>query len=128
MNGPSAEGALASVLTMATASAALGLSALRMIGKLESVTEQVLDGIQGVVMDRAGELFVLDRKTLDVRLFGPDGTFYGRWGPYSSGPGELRVPVSMTVDRDGTVYVLNNYYNRVSVYRRKEHKFEPSHA
>ncbi len=51
-----------------------------------------------------------------VQVFTPDGGYLGQFGNEGSGNGELNFPVSICVDSDDRVYVVENGNGRVSVF------------
>lgn len=57
--------------------------------------------------DGAGDLYVLDRPSHRVVVFGPDGSHLRSMGAEGEGPGELRFPLSLAVREDGTAAVFD---------------------
>jgi len=57
--------------------------------------------------DADGDLYVLDRQSHRVVVFGPDGSHLRSMGSEGEGPGELRFPVSFAVRGDGTAAVFD---------------------
>lgn len=66
----------------------------------------------GVATDRAGLVWVSSLNGR-VQLFDPDGTYRGGIGRPGSGPGELRNPHGLAVDRRNDVYVVDSGNHRV---------------
>jgi DNA-binding beta-propeller fold protein YncE len=51
-----------------------------------------------------------------VRYYTPTGSRLGSWGSYGSGPGQFDQPYGVDVGPDGTVYVADQYNNRVQYF------------
>jgi len=69
----------------------------------------VLGAVQQIDHDLDGNILVLDRSACCVRVYSPDGEFINQISNEGSGPGELRIPMSMTVVGDGRVFVESPY-------------------
>jgi peptidylamidoglycolate lyase len=52
-----------------------------------------------------------------VAKFSPDGKFLFDWGHKGSGPGEFNTPHSITLDREGRVYVADRSNDRIQVFK-----------
>jgi DNA-binding beta-propeller fold protein YncE len=100
-----------------------------------------LDGLQGVAVDADGVVYVAeainDRISVFnqqggfVRAFGQDvdrsgdGTGYEvctnncKQGVEGSGPGELKFPAGIAIDRQGVLWVADRANSRVSLYNRE---------
>lgn len=66
--------------------------------------------------DAKGRIFVLDRKTQDIRVFGPDGKLVRVIGRKGSGPGETRDAEGLVFVRDGNLWVRDASNSRFSVF------------
>ncbi len=65
----------------------------------------------------SGELFVADGYgNSSVHRFAADGSYVSSFGRPGGGPGEFRVPHSISVSNDGRVYVADRENNRVQVF------------
>ncbi|MDE2778254.1 MAG: peptidyl-alpha-hydroxyglycine alpha-amidating lyase family protein [Chloroflexota bacterium] len=65
----------------------------------------------------SGELYVADGYGNScVHRFSPSGHYTGSFGEPGSGPGEFRVPHSVSVSGDGRVFVADRENNRVQVF------------
>ncbi len=77
------------------------------------------DDPQDVAADGAGNVFVADGANNRIQRFDSSGAFIERLGAnggdgtYGDGPGEFRMPFSITVDALGYVYVADSFNNRV---------------
>ena len=65
----------------------------------------------------SGELYVADGYgNSSVHRFSAAGDYIGSFGSPGSGPGQFRVPHSVSVSQDGRVYVADRENNRVQVF------------
>ncbi len=69
------------------------------------VGPSAFDYLKGLAVDAAGRIFVYDRSTQDIRVFGPDGALLRVIGRKGSGPGELRDAEGIAIAGDGTLWV-----------------------
>ena len=70
----------------------------------------------GLAVDRKrNKLYVADAHAHVVKVFDNRGQFLYDVGT-NSGPGELKHPVAVALDRTGTVYVLDGRRKRVAIY------------
>ena len=95
------------------------------IGQLQSPTEQIFGAIQSVVADSSGIIYILDRQSLEIRMFSKTGAYVGGGAGRGSGPGELRVPVGMVINDTGRLYIVDNYFNRAAVFERQASRLVP---
>ena len=63
--------------------------------------------LTGVGFDGAGNLHILDRRQDRIVVLDPDGSFVRMVGGSGDGPGELRSPASLNVQRDGGFVVAS---------------------
>lgn len=69
-----------------------------------------------VIQSPSGTLFVCEYGGHDrVQMFQPDGTYVGEFGQFGTAPGEFQRP-SGIVWRDGLLYVVDAFNNRVQVF------------
>lgn len=69
-----------------------------------------------VIQSPSGTLFVCEYGGHDrVQMFRPDGTYVGEFGRFGTAPGEFQRP-SGIVWRDGLLYVVDAFNNRVQVF------------
>jgi hypothetical protein len=95
------------------------------IGRLQGSNQEIFGVIQAIVADADGNLYVLDKQSLEIRTFSQSGSFLGSAGRRGSGPGEFRVPVSMSIDESNRLYVLDNYFERATVFARQTARLNP---
>jgi DNA-binding beta-propeller fold protein YncE len=77
------------------------------VGALDGEDWETFGEIEGLAFDEAGNLYVFDRQSSRVVVVDPQGVFLREIGQPGEGPGELRMPVTFTVLRDGTVIVAD---------------------
>ncbi len=77
-----------------------------------------------IVVDGAGDLFVLDTGNHRVQKFGPDGKYLATYGRQGQGPGEFYYPVWLALDAKGFLYVSDPNNQRIQVLTPdgKDHK------
>lgn len=71
---------------------------------------------KSIEADAKGQVFVLDRKTQDIRVFGPDGKLVRVIGRVGSGPGELRDAEGLIIARNGVLWVRDAANARFSLF------------
>lgn len=62
------------------------------------------------------ELFVLDNGNNCIYVFDKGGKFLNKIGRAGQGPGDLLNPVAMNFDKNGNIYIWEDYNNRFSVF------------
>jgi hypothetical protein len=86
------------------------------IGKEDDPDERMIFTIRALQVGAGGDMFVLDGKAGQVKVFGPDGRHLRTFGKKGQGPGELQSPSRMTMTPDGNLSFLDSGNNRISVY------------
>jgi hypothetical protein len=71
---------------------------------------------KSIEADAKGRIYVYDRKTQDIRVFGPDGKFQRVIGRLGSGPGEFRDAEGIAFARDGKLWARDAANARFSVF------------
>lgn len=66
--------------------------------------------VRDIAVDAKGQIFILDFKTQEIRLFDPTGKFVRLVGRTGAGPGEFNEPNGIVLAPDGTLWV-NDYNN-----------------
>ncbi|HEX8392543.1 MAG TPA: 6-bladed beta-propeller [Longimicrobium sp.] len=69
----------------------------------------------GLEVDAAGRMYVLDRQSKEIRVFGPDGKHLRTVGREGGGPGEFKNPVGLAFDRSGALWVVDPQNARYTV-------------
>ncbi len=67
------------------------------IGNEEVEDESMFQDIQNMVVDEEGNIYVLDTKALDIKVFDRNGEFLRIIGRKGQGPGELQNPFDLQV-------------------------------
>ena len=75
------------------------------IGVEDGAEEEVFGLIQDVAVNASDEVFVLDSRMTEVRVFSAEGRFVQKFSRAGRGPGELSNPKAIAVDADGRVYI-----------------------
>ena len=86
------------------------------IGAIEGPEEYLFGRISGLAADSLGRIYVADRQTSDIRMYGPDGVFQLRVARSGSGPGEVQSPCCLAVDADWRVWVRDSGNGRYNWY------------
>ena len=86
------------------------------IGSESDAEEAMIFEIRSVQAGDAGEIFVLDGKVQQVKVYGPDGRHLRTIGKKGQGPGELQSPSRMTMTADGNLCILDVGNSRVSLF------------
>jgi DNA-binding beta-propeller fold protein YncE len=86
------------------------------------------DQPRGIGVDRAGEVYVAEKRNHRVQRFTSSGAFVTRWGKGGGAgggdeaigvaPGEFNLPYDVTVDPRGDVYVADTSNTRVQKFTR----------
>lgn len=83
--------------------------------RFEEDPTQPLSGVRALAPAPAGNVFVLDSRTLAVLRFGPDGRFAGAIGRAGEGPGEFQATSKVGLLGD-TLWVVDSRLGRVSLF------------
>ena len=67
-----------------------------------------LDYAEGLGVDAAGHLYVLDAHHYRVQVFDAEGRYLRKWGERGSEPHQLSMPQDLAVAADGSVWVLDD--------------------
>ena len=87
------------------ADADVSVSPAYSIGGFEADGWQLFGSVSQVEFDGAGNLYLLDRQSMEITIVAPDGSLVRQFGTQGDGPGEFRRPGTMGVTRDGRVFV-----------------------
>ena len=75
------------------------------------------DGPTDVVVDAAGNVYVVDSGNHRIQKFDSTGKFLGKWGTRGSGPGQFETPISIALDSTGRfAYVTDKGNHRVQKF------------
>jgi hypothetical protein len=86
------------------------------IGSEKDGDETMIFAIRAVQVGAAGEVYVLDEKIGQVKVYGSDGRHLRTFGKKGQGPGELQSPSRMVLTTEGNLCFLDSGNNRISVY------------
>jgi eukaryotic-like serine/threonine-protein kinase len=76
-------------------------------------------GLQGIVVDSTGLLYVSDVDNACLQVFQSDlGTWMRKVGVKGTAPGQIRLPSGIAVDRANQVYVVDYGTSRISVFSK----------
>lgn len=87
------------------------------IGRAEGAAHEAFGIVAGVAFDAADNLYVLDRQSARVLVYDRTGRFIRQIGSQGQGPGELMVPLALTLAGDGTVIVSDIGRRGYSLFR-----------
>ena len=85
------------------------------IGAIEGSEAETFSQIRGILVDRQGQILVLDFVAQEIRVFSPEGAHMATLGRKGSGPGEFRQANGMAWATDGNLYVNDPRNGRVMV-------------
>jgi len=86
------------------------------IGSETDSEEAMIFEIRSVQVGAGGEIFVLDGKIKQIKVYGPDGRHLRTIGRQGQGPGELQSPTRMAMTAAGNLCIPDAGNNRVSLY------------
>jgi hypothetical protein len=86
------------------------------VGTFDGADWETFGDVQGVAFDAAGNLYVFDTQNYRVVEVDKTGKFVREVGKQGEGPGELRMPVSFTVLRDGTIVIADMGHRAYVIY------------
>lgn len=70
---------------------------------------------RGVVISRAGIVYVADSRNHRIQRLTLDGRFLGPWGGPGTGPGEFDAPVGLALDASGNLAVADSGNHRIQL-------------
>jgi hypothetical protein len=77
------------------------------VGSMAGADWETFGEIRGVAFDAQGHLYVFDQQSSRVVVTDAAGKFVREVGQAGEGPGELRMPVSFAVLRDGSIVIAD---------------------
>jgi hypothetical protein len=87
------------------------------VGRENGAAHETFGIVAGVAFDASDNLYVLDRQASRVMVYDRTGRFIRQIGKEGEGPGELMVPLALTVGGDGTVIVSDLGRRGYSLFR-----------
>lgn len=103
----------------------VALEPVRTLGDVDTADENLAFYMPAnIVVDDAGNMYVLDSGNHRIQKFGPDGKYLATLGRQGQGPGEFLYPSRLDIDSAGFLYVSDPHNNRVQVLTSdgKDHK------
>jgi sugar lactone lactonase YvrE len=89
---------------------------VRKIGDIDTEDEHLAFNYPSdVVMDAAGNIYVLDTGNTRIQKFGPEGKYLATIGRKGQGPGEFIMPDGLDIDRNGNLVVSDTAQSRIHV-------------
>jgi len=100
-----------------------GLGGVARAGGQEVVTREEMtfgtattfSSIRSIAVDSKNNLYVLDNRAANIKVFGADGALRGTIGRKGQGPGEFSVPVDMEINAKDEVIVYDIGNHRISI-------------
>jgi hypothetical protein len=86
------------------------------IGSVDSAGPTLFARINDIATDARGNIYVLERETLEVRVFDHQGRHVRSFGGEGGGPGEFKHPVAFHVFDDGHLLVVDYANARYSLF------------
>lgn len=86
------------------------------LGTLEGDGPESFGRVASLAVGPDGRVYVADGQAMEVRVFGPDGTFLRALGRQGEGPGEFTAVDGVEIGPEGTLYVRDPRLSRVSLF------------
>jgi hypothetical protein len=67
-------------------------------------------------VDNQGNIYAMDWDSKHVKKFGPDGKYILTFGRAGQGPGEFRNPSGVRFTKNGTLYISENFGNKIMFF------------
>lgn len=87
------------------------------VGRADGAAHETLGIVAGLAFDAQDNLYVLDRQAARIMVYDRTGRFVRQIGSQGEGPGELMVPLQLTVAGDGTIIVSDLGRRGYSLFR-----------
>lgn len=88
------------------------------VGSFDGEEWETFGEIRGLAFDAEGQLYIFDGQSSRVVVVDGRGELVREVGQPGEGPGELRIPVSFTVLRDGTTVIADMGHRAYSIFGR----------
>ncbi|NIN73220.1 MAG: hypothetical protein GTO46_15110 [Gemmatimonadetes bacterium] len=87
------------------------------IGRFEGPDEYMFGQVRSLAVAADGSIYAFDSHAMELRKYGPDGTYLGTFGREGGGPGEYKRPDGgLAVLSDGRVVLRDPGNTRLTVY------------
>jgi hypothetical protein len=93
------------------------LEADLVIGAVDGDATETLGSIAALAVGRDSSVWIFDDQAMELRHYGPDGSFLMRLGRPGAGPGEFRSPDGLAVLEDGRVVLRDPGNARFTVWQ-----------
>jgi len=103
----------------------VSLKLIRTLGGIDVEDENLaFNSPRDIVMDKEGNLYILDLGNVCILKLNPDGKYLATIGRKGQGPGEFQGPFSLDIDSEGYLYVADMDSKKIHILNRKgkEHK------
>jgi uncharacterized protein YpmB len=81
------------------------------------VEEEMIAEVTYIAVDDADNLYVLDYKSHNIKVFDPEGQYVRTIGKQGNGPGELNLPGGLLIMQDGTLLVEDIGNRRMAYFK-----------
>ena len=93
---------------------------VRTIGDIYTLDENLaFNSPSDLVMDEAGNIYILDAGNDRIQKFDPEGKFLASFGREGQGPGEFQSPTSLDIDADGNLIVADWRARKIQIFSKE---------
>ena len=91
---------------------------MRQFGKRDKNYRELLDGPICIYIDSDNIVYVTEENSHRISLFTLEGEFLTSFGSKGDGPGQFNRPYSITMDKQGMIYVVDRDNARIQVFAK----------
>jgi len=91
----------------------------RQIGELDGPGEFLFDYVSDVAVNSKGDMYVADRRLIEIRKFNKDGEYLLTLGRRGQGPGEFQSVNIISVNSHDELIAFDNRLGRISIFSDK---------
>ncbi len=92
---------------------------IRTIGDIDTLDENLaFNSPSDIVLDDAGNLYILDAGNDRVQKFDPEGKFLASFGREGQGPGEFQSPTSLDIDAGGHLIIADRRSRKIQIFSK----------
>ena len=93
---------------------------VRTIGDIYTMDENLaFNSPSDLVMDAAGNMYILDSGNCRIQKFDPEGKFLASFGREGQGPGEFQSPTSLDIDAEGNLIVADRRSRKIQTFTKE---------